>query len=95
MTLTREQIEDLRPAVVQLLREAGRKYPCLDDDEFIAQVNDALDMALSSLSRELEGVRKALAEATPFISEFSGAGNTKAWRWLKKHKSAIDSALRE
>lgn len=37
--LTDAEIDDLQPAVMKLLREAGSKYPCLDQSEFLNQVD--------------------------------------------------------
>ena len=45
-----------------------------------------------TLERELAAANAALVAATPYLTEFSGAGNTHATQLLRKHKVAIDSA---
>lgn len=48
--LTDDEIEDLQPAVIKLLKEAALKYPCMDDAEFLNQVDCLFVMARRTLS---------------------------------------------
>lgn len=48
--LTEDEIEELQPAVIKLLREAGTNYPCHDESEFLNQVDALFVMASASLS---------------------------------------------
>lgn len=59
--LTQAEIDELKPAVLKLLNEAGKNYACLDHSDFLNEVDTLFSMAGNALlyGEEIQRLRSA------------------------------------